>query len=72
MKNVCDIVRDLLNNEETIEREFGAFNSISDHYPKYVISYDTIQIRQRQSRRNRNMICLWRSGQSEEKENDHE
>ena len=37
----------LLNNEETIEREFGAFNSISDHYPKYVISYDTIQLSER-------------------------
>ena len=25
-------------NEETKEREFGAFNIINDNYPKYVIS----------------------------------
>ena len=37
----------LLNNEETIKREFGAFDSISDHYPKYVISYDTIRLGER-------------------------
>ena len=30
----------LLNNEKTIEREFSAFNSIDDNYPKYVISLD--------------------------------
>lgn len=29
-----------LNNEEVIDREFGAFNSIEDNYPKYVISLD--------------------------------
>ncbi len=29
-----------LNNEEVIEREFGAFNPINDNYPKYVISLD--------------------------------
>lgn len=29
-----------LNSEETIEREFGAYNVISDNYPKYVISLD--------------------------------
>jgi len=29
-----------LNNPETIEREFGAFKTINDNYPKYVISLD--------------------------------
>lgn len=29
-----------LNNDDVIEREFGAFNSIEDNYPKYVISLD--------------------------------
>ena len=29
-----------LNNEDVIEREFGAFNPIKDNYPKYVISLD--------------------------------
>ncbi len=29
-----------LNTEETIEREFGAYNCINDNYPKYVISLD--------------------------------
>lgn len=30
----------LMENEQTIEREFGAFDAIADNYPKYVISYD--------------------------------
>lgn len=30
----------LLSDEKVIEREFGAYNSIDDHYPKYVISMD--------------------------------
>ena len=29
-----------LKNDEVIEREFGAFKSIDDNYPKYVISLD--------------------------------
>lgn len=29
-----------LNNEETIQREFGAYDCIKDNYPKYVISLD--------------------------------
>ena len=32
----------LLNNEETIEREFSAFKDIDDNYEKYVISLDKI------------------------------
>lgn len=30
----------LLSDETVIEREFGAFNGISDNYPKYVITLD--------------------------------
>lgn len=32
----------LLSGEKTIEREFGAYDAISDHYPKYVISMDKV------------------------------
>ena len=30
----------LLASEETIKREFGAFDNIKDNYPKYVLSLD--------------------------------
>lgn len=30
----------LLASEETIQREFGAYNHIRDHFPKYVVSLD--------------------------------
>ena len=30
----------LLASDETIDREFGAYNSIRDNYPKYVVSLD--------------------------------
>ena len=33
-----------LDSEETINREFGAYDGISDNYPKYVISYDDWQM----------------------------
>ena len=33
-----------LNTEETIKREFGAYNSIQDNYQKYVISLDEIDM----------------------------
>ena len=32
----------ILDNAETVEREFGAYKSIEDNYPKYVISTDRI------------------------------
>ncbi len=32
----------LMNDEATIEREFGAYDSVHDHYPKYVISMDPV------------------------------
>lgn len=30
----------LLSNEETAEREFGVYDLVHDHYPKYVVSMD--------------------------------
>ena len=32
------------NNDKTIEREFKAFDSINDNYPKYVISLDKVNL----------------------------
>lgn len=32
----------LLDKQETIEREFGAYDAITDNYPKYVVSLDPI------------------------------
>ncbi len=34
----------LLASEQTIQREFGVYNAISDHYPKYVISMDELDM----------------------------
>jgi len=34
----------MLSDERVIEREFGAYDHIQDHYPKYVISLDRITI----------------------------
>ena len=34
----------LLASPETIKREFGNFNTISDNYPKYVVSMDEINL----------------------------
>ena len=36
----------LMNSQSTIEREFGAFSSITDASPKYVISLDKIDLSQ--------------------------
>lgn len=36
----------LLASEETIKREFGAFNSVKDNYPKYVLSLDKFDFSQ--------------------------
>ena len=30
----------LLASDETVQREFGAYNNIRDNYPKYVVSLD--------------------------------
>lgn len=30
----------MLATEDVIEREFGAYKDIQDHYPKYVLSMD--------------------------------
>jgi len=34
----------LLASEETVQREFGAFDSVKDHFPKYVVSLDDIDM----------------------------
>lgn len=34
-----------LHSQDTIGREFGAFKDIKDNYPKYVISYDDVTIK---------------------------
>jgi len=34
----------LLASEETIRREFGAYDTIRDNFPKYVVSYDDIDM----------------------------
>lgn len=34
----------LMNNEQTIQREFGKLDMIHDHYPKYVISMDIFPV----------------------------
>lgn len=36
----------MLASEETIKREFGAFNSVKDNYPKYVLSLDKFDFSQ--------------------------
>ena len=36
----------LLASEETIQREFGVYNSIEDNYPKYVVSLDELDMSQ--------------------------
>ena len=36
----------LLASEETVKREFGAFDSVKDNYPKYVLSLDKFDFSQ--------------------------
>ena len=36
----------MLASEETIQREFGVYNSIEDNYPKYVVSLDELDMSQ--------------------------
>lgn len=38
------VTYEMKGNESTIEREFGAYKSIEDNYPKYVISLDKIDL----------------------------
>ena len=38
------VTYEMKENIETIEREFGAYKSIEDNYPKYVISLDKIDL----------------------------
>ena len=34
----------LLASDETINREFGVYDSIRDNYPKYVVSMDELEM----------------------------
>lgn len=36
----------LLASEETIQREFGVYDSVRDNYPKYVVTMDEIDMSQ--------------------------
>ena len=38
------VTYEMEGNDNTIEREFGAYKSIEDNYPKYVISLDKIDL----------------------------
>lgn len=38
------VAYEMKGNEGTIEREFGAYKSIEDNYPKYVISLDKVDL----------------------------
>ena len=38
------VTYEMEGHDNTIEREFGAYNSIEDNYPKYVISLDKIDL----------------------------
>ena len=38
------VIHDMKDKENTIKREFDAFNSINDNYPKYVISLDNVNL----------------------------
>ena len=38
------VTYEMKGNDSTIEREFGAYKSIDDNYPKYVISLDKIDL----------------------------
>lgn len=37
----------LLDQADTIEREFHAFDEVNDHYPKYVISFDEMKLQEK-------------------------
>ena len=39
----------LLATEDVIEREFGAYKDIQDHYPKYVLSMDRFDFQEKES-----------------------
>ena len=38
------VTYEMEDHDNTIEREFGAYKSIEDNYPKYVISLDKIDL----------------------------
>lgn len=45
-KEYYQVCYELGDNEIVINREFGAFDNVSDHYPKYVISTDKFDMSQ--------------------------
>ena len=47
----------LLASDETIQREFGAYDNIRDNYPKYVVSLDEFDM-SRNGIKNRNIRDL--------------
>ena len=44
MFNYIQVTYEMYHNESAIEREFGAFKTIDDNYPKYVISLDKVNM----------------------------
>ena len=42
--NYIQVIYEMYHNESAIEREFGAFKTIDDNYPKYVISLDKVNM----------------------------
>jgi predicted AAA+ superfamily ATPase len=48
----------LLASDETIQREFGAYDNIRDNYPKYVVSLDEFDM-SRNGIKHRNGISYW-------------
>ena len=41
---VLSVVTYLLASEETVSREFGAYDRIRDNFPKYVVSLDELDM----------------------------
>ena len=41
---VLSVVTYLLASEETVNREFGAYDRIRDNFPKYVVSLDELDM----------------------------
>ena len=56
----------LMSDEHVIQREFGAYDSISDNYPKYVVSMDSMAI-ERDGIIHKNLIDFLLEGVQHEK-----
>ena len=55
-----------MSDEHVIQREFGAYDSISDNYPKYVVSMDSMAI-ERDGIIHKNLIDFLLEGVQHEK-----